>query len=172
MSGTPAPNHSGELYTILRTLKPEAIFFPKSTQPMTIQAFEDRYCTVAVKRFGDRQVRVIEGSRNINELRTHLAGFMIRKTKAQVLKDLPPMRFDTIPVSPKGMDVNAYADIIDPAMSDEDVLRALKRNRMPMSCASVPPSVPRRWMVPSSISRNGSATTRIRRRWSGHVAAP
>ena len=125
LSGTPAPNHAGELFTILRVLKPEATFFENTTQPMPLQAFEDRYCTVAVKRFGSRQIRVIEGSRNINDLRSKISGFMIRKTKAQVLKDLPPMRFDTIPVAPKG-DVSAYDDIINPSMTDEEVLRALK----------------------------------------------
>jgi SWI/SNF-related matrix-associated actin-dependent regulator 1 of chromatin subfamily A len=98
MSGTPAPNHQGELFPILHAIFPKAIegAFGKT---MKQYEFENVYCRVVNKRFNGRMVRVIEGSQNIETLRGKLAGFMVRKTKRAVLPDLPDMAFDIYPVS-------------------------------------------------------------------------
>lgn len=97
MSGTPAPNHAGELFPILKTLWPNVVRKPDGTA-MNQFEFENEYCEVVQKFFNSRQVRVIEGSKNIDKLRAKMAPYMIRARKADVLKELPPLSFDTLPV--------------------------------------------------------------------------
>jgi SNF2 family DNA or RNA helicase len=101
LSGTPAPNHAGELFTILRALYPQAAV-GSNGKPMNQWEFEERYCRVTSKRFGNGpSVRVIEGSRNIPELKARMSGFMMRVKKGEVLKELPPIRYDVIPLGVK-----------------------------------------------------------------------
>jgi SWI/SNF-related matrix-associated actin-dependent regulator 1 of chromatin subfamily A len=120
LSGTPAPNHAGELYPILRALHPSAIQAGRSV--MTQWEFEDVFCRVVSKRFGGGpSVRVIEGSKNLPELRRRLEGFMVRVRKEDVLKDLPPIRYDVVPLAVSSMAQPAMPDIVD----DDAFLRYL-----------------------------------------------
>lgn len=122
MSGTPAPNHAGELFTILKAVHPEF-------KGMNQFQYEDRYCKVVNKYFGKaRPIRVIEGSKNLDDLRKKMGpGYMIRRWKKDVMKDLPPMRFDTVPVEPSAaVDLSAFSGMLD-GLSDDDVLNALLR---------------------------------------------
>lgn len=97
LSGTPAPNHAGELYPILKALYPAALMV--GGKALQQWEFEDLFCIVTRKRFGTgRDVRVIEGSRNLPELKKRIAPFMLRVKKEDVLKDLPPVRYDVVPV--------------------------------------------------------------------------
>lgn len=107
MSGTPAPNHAGELFPILRALFPESIR-KRDGNPMKQYEFENTYCDIQNRWFGGRSVRVIEGSKNIDVLKSKMSPFMLRKTKKQVLKDLPDMMFDTYPIS--APDAPAWAE--------------------------------------------------------------
>lgn len=118
MSGTPTPNHAGELYSILFSVFPDTIRKPDGSL-MKIYEFENRYCRITGKWFGGRQVRVIEGSQNLDELRARLAPIMIRRRKVDVLKDLPEMSFDTYPVDAPG--APAWGEWAD--KSDDDLLR-------------------------------------------------
>jgi SNF2 family DNA or RNA helicase len=122
LSGTPAPNHSGELYPILKALYPSAIT-GSNGHPLLQWQFEDRYCRVEQKRFGmGRPIRVITGSRNTPELREKISPFMIRVKKQDVLKDLPPVRYDVVPI---GVDRYAAAQLPAlPPFSDEKGLLA------------------------------------------------
>jgi len=125
MSGTPAPNHAGELYPILATLFPEAIKRHDGT-PMKIYEFEDAFCDVKHKQFGGgRMIRVIEGSKNLDDLRRRIAPFMMRKKKVEVLKDLPEMTFDTYPIlapdAPVWGEHHHVSD--DDLLKDEHVMR-------------------------------------------------
>jgi SNF2 family DNA or RNA helicase len=98
MSGTPTPNHPGELFPILRTVFPETV--RKSDGKLMRQyEFEDRYCQVVQKWFGGRAVRTIEGAKNADVLRATIKPYFLRKTKKQVLPDLPDMTFDTFPIN-------------------------------------------------------------------------
>ena len=124
MSGTPAPNHAGELYTILRAIYPKAIL-KSSGAAMLEYEFQDAFCKVVSKRFGQGpSIRVIEGSRNMPELRRRMDGFMIRVRKADVLKDLPAIRWDVVPVQPK-LDSLAPLPAVPAGLSDEDLLKWL-----------------------------------------------
>ena len=123
MSGTPAPNHAGELYPILKALYPKALVDGGGKQLMQWQ-FEDRYCNVKLKKFGQSQpVRVIEGSKNLPELRSRISPFMLRVRKEMVLKDLPPVRYDVVPIGVNAALVNLPS--LPPFTSDDDLLRYL-----------------------------------------------
>jgi SWI/SNF-related matrix-associated actin-dependent regulator 1 of chromatin subfamily A len=64
--------------------------------------FEDRYCQVVQNWFGGRAVRTIEGAKNTDVLRATIRPYFLRKTKREVLPDLPDMTFDTFPIVAPG----------------------------------------------------------------------
>lgn len=99
MSGTPAPNHAGELYPILKTIFPDAITDQFTGRVLNRFEYEARYCNVVDKWFGGRSVRTIDGSKNLPDLRQRLASFFLRKRKKDVLKELPDMMFDSFPIA-------------------------------------------------------------------------
>lgn len=125
MSGTPAPNHAGELYPILRANYPKAIAH-SAGRPMTETEFQDAFCKVESKPFGPgRQgVRVITGSKNIPALRERMNGYMIRVKKEDVLVDLPPIRWDVVPVRPSS-DGFAALPSAPTGLSDDELLQWL-----------------------------------------------
>jgi len=126
MSGTPAPNHNGEMYPVLKALYPSAA--SSGSRLMYEWEFQDAFCKVVKRRFGPggREVRTIDGSKNTDELRKRMDGFMLRVRKEDVLKDLPPIRWDIVPV-------DADVDMQMPDMSrfdeisDEDLIDYLRR---------------------------------------------
>lgn len=97
LSGTPAPNNPAEIWPVIHALFPQAI--TRNDQVMDYWTFLNRYCTW---REGPHGVQ-ITGGRNLAELRKRLAPHFLRRKKAEVLSDLPPIRFETIPLSPEGM---------------------------------------------------------------------
>lgn len=124
MSGTPAPNHAGELYPILHALYPEALI-DGSGKTLAQWQFENLYCRVVEKRFGNgRPVRVIEGSKNIPALREKIASFMVRVKKETVLQDLPPVRYDVVPI---GVDTSATDKLptLPPFSNEKELLAYL-----------------------------------------------
>jgi SWI/SNF-related matrix-associated actin-dependent regulator of chromatin subfamily A-like protein 1 len=88
LTGTPTPNHAAELWTHLRALAPDTIKM-SSGKPMPYWTFVHRYCKVRDTGFGLQ----ILGGKNLDELRERIKPFMLRRTKEEVLKDLPPIRF-------------------------------------------------------------------------------
>jgi SWI/SNF-related matrix-associated actin-dependent regulator 1 of chromatin subfamily A len=97
MSGTPTPNHAGELFPILRRVFPETVR-KDDGKLMRQSEFEDTYCKVVNRWFGGRSVRTIEGSKNVEALRQRIGPHFMRKTKKDALPDLPDMTFDTYPI--------------------------------------------------------------------------
>jgi len=92
LSGTPMRNHAGDLYTLL------SICWPKGMR-MARHEYEERFCRVSHKYFGgSRPIRVVEGSKNLTQLKEMIAPFMMRVRKDQVFKDLPAIIWDQIPV--------------------------------------------------------------------------
>lgn len=89
LTGTPMPNHAGELYPHLRALLPEAVTSPRTGKPWTYYQFEASYCIVKSNGFGNQ----ILGSKNEAKLHEKMKDFMLRRRKSEVLKDLPPLRF-------------------------------------------------------------------------------
>ena len=81
LTGTPVLNRPRELYPILKTLASDRI------APYTSwEAFTQRYCGAFFDGFGLNT----KGASHIEELRNKLKGFMLRRTKAEVLPELPP----------------------------------------------------------------------------------
>jgi SWI/SNF-related matrix-associated actin-dependent regulator 1 of chromatin subfamily A len=98
MSGTPMPNHAGELHAILYALFPDVI---RKTDGRVMKQidFEDAYCIVENRWFTRaRPTRVVTGSKNLEDLRARLGPHVVRRKKKDVLKELPDMTFDTYPV--------------------------------------------------------------------------
>jgi SWI/SNF-related matrix-associated actin-dependent regulator 1 of chromatin subfamily A len=92
LSGTPMRNHAGDLYTLLSICWPAGVNMPR-------HAFEERFCKVSHRRFGGGpMVRVIDGSKNLDQLKTLIAPFMMRVRKEDVFKDLPAILWDSVPI--------------------------------------------------------------------------
>ena len=100
-------NHAGDLYTLLSVCWPQGI-------KMNRLAYEERFCKISHKYFGgSRPIRVVEGSKNLTQLKALIAPFMMRVRKGDVFKDLPAILWDQVPVP------------LDPAHlspADEDLL--------------------------------------------------
>lgn len=88
MTGTPITNRPHELYHVLKTL------FPRSVSDLSYINFLDRYCVYYINApFG----RVITGAKNQEELNIKLrSGFMVRRLKKDVLKQLPSKQYQII----------------------------------------------------------------------------
>ena len=86
LSGTPILNKPIELWHLLHILDPQA--WPLKSR----MAYALRYCAAYQKRIGKKSVWDVSGSSNLGELRQLLAPIMIRRLKADVLKELPPKR--------------------------------------------------------------------------------
>lgn len=85
LSGTPILNRPVELWTLVHFLAPEE--FDK------FKPFSRRYCKPTRSRFGWEYT----GSDNLDELHERLAStIMVRRTKAEVLPELPPKRRQVI----------------------------------------------------------------------------
>src|SRR4029077_18250754 len=73
LSGTPMRNHAGDLYTLLAVCWPDGLLLPSGAL-MSRTQYEERFCRVTHKTFGgSRMIRVIEGSKNLEVLKTMIA---------------------------------------------------------------------------------------------------
>ena len=135
LSGTPMKNHAGDLYTLLSICYPGALALP-GRPVMSRFDYEERFCRVTHRSFGGRMVRVIEGSKNLEQLKQRIAPFMMRVRKDDVFKDLPPIIWDTIPVPldtsmMTAVDLAKLTDAVDLMLDTPDdvadVLRAMGR---------------------------------------------
>lgn len=94
LTGTPMPNNPSELWTHLRGLAPERIYLPGTQRPMNWWQFRDRYCVLAVTRFGEK----IVGAKNVDELKERMRGFSLRRLKRDHLS-LPPVLWGTVAIT-------------------------------------------------------------------------
>lgn len=85
LSGTPMPSNASQIYTHLKSAGLAA-------EPYYDFLF--RYTTGYEASYG----YTITGHRNIEELKARLAPFMLRRTKEEILPDLPPLFFQTVTV--------------------------------------------------------------------------
>lgn len=132
MSGTPCPNHPGELYALLLALYPPPLLLSPDHNGrraiMSYQSFLNRFCVVVD---GPRynQFKVV-GARNMNQLREMLRPFALRRTLKEVLPELPPLRFSTVALDPADVDVEeietdaeveALREIIEAACAQDEL---------------------------------------------------
>lgn len=90
LTGTPTPNNPSEMWPMLRAVMPGAI--AGASKPLSYWQFINRYCLLRDNGFG---AEIVKG-RNLSELRTRIAPYVLRRKKDDVLKDLPPIRFDQL----------------------------------------------------------------------------
>ena len=91
LTGTPVLNRPIELYPILKTLHYESI-----KQYGSYVQFALRYCGA----FSDKYGLWDKGATNLPELKKKLEGFMLRRTKDEVLTQLPEKIVSHIPIPP------------------------------------------------------------------------
>lgn len=90
LTGTPALNRPRELYPILKTMGGSKILGGYDTVPK----FAQRYCGAFFDGYGLNT----KGASHIDELAEKLKGFMLRRTKKEVLPELPPVITNYIPL--------------------------------------------------------------------------
>jgi len=84
VTGTPIMNRVDELWSILNRLYP--------TKYTSYWNFVDKYCEVTETRFGKK----ITGTKNLEQLKQELAPIMIRRTKEEIMEDLPDKSYQKI----------------------------------------------------------------------------
>jgi SNF2 family DNA or RNA helicase len=123
LSGTPMRNHAGDLYTLVSICWPQGLNQP-SGRTMSRTEFEDQFCRVNYRAFGGRGLtRVIEGSKNLEQLKALLKPFMMRVRKEDVFKDLPAILWDQVPVP-----LDATHLSLEDANKLDTIVRAIMRN--------------------------------------------
>jgi SNF2 family DNA or RNA helicase len=128
LTGTPVLNHAADLWPTLHALAPETITV-QNGKPLDYLQFMDRFCVV------DLSGRIV-GSKRTDELHQRLLPFMHRRTKSQVLKDLPSLTYaetflppDTpIAPGPKAQLQTLTGNLFTLGMSDDEFLGALRSN--------------------------------------------
>ncbi|MBO4228046.1 DEAD/DEAH box helicase [Bradyrhizobium neotropicale] len=119
LTGTPTPNNPSELWPMLRAVMPDSIRRPLKVEaapgkvdgtalrsgavidnkgkPLAYWPFVERFCVTQDTGFG---IKIVRG-KNLPELKERIAPFILRRKKDEVLKDLPPIRFDTLALDGK-----------------------------------------------------------------------
>ena len=118
LSGTPMPNHPGELWTIMRYIWPE---IPQKLNITNAWEWFDRFCRWSPTQYGPR----VHGTKNKEVLLGSLAQIMRRRTIESVGLQLPPLRVD-VSLLPKtdSLNLSAYADA---AAEDAPAMSTLRR---------------------------------------------
>lgn len=104
LSGTPAPNGPDELWTVIHALFPKALIH--NGKVLDYWSFLRRFCRYYQGPYGIK----ITGGRNISELRARLRPYLLRRTKSQVLRELPELRISSITLDPKTL-IKELSDI-------------------------------------------------------------
>ncbi len=108
LTGTPTPNNPSELWPMLRAVMPGAVGREHMAgKPHTFWTFVEKYCVTQDTGFG---IKIVRG-KNLGELKERISPFVLRRKKDEVLKDLPPIRFDTLALEgkwPKEYDAESW----------------------------------------------------------------
>lgn len=114
LTGTPAPNHPGEIWTHMRALAPNLIT-DGTGRAASYMSFLHRYCVVQETTYGPKVV----GGRNFDELRAKLKPWVLQRKKADVLKDLPEMLFSEVSVEAPCLSIEKRAALFDDARAQD-----------------------------------------------------
>ena len=109
LTGTPLENHLGELYNIVNIVKPG--FFGRYNED-----FLSKY-TLKLSGAGWQNSRPIINPDNLPELRRELRNISIRRTKSQVLKQLPALTMQYVYTEPARNQKMIY-DILQTSLSE------------------------------------------------------
>lgn len=89
LTGTPLMNNVEELWSLLHFINPYKF--------SNYWAFRNKYCImkeITTKATG-RKIKLVVGYKNLDYLQKQIAGLMLRRTKADTLKELPPKTYET-----------------------------------------------------------------------------
>lgn len=102
LTGTPAPNHAGELWPLLYTF---------GVTKLSYDSWVERYCTYYTAAHGKQ----ITGTRNIRipELRELLSKVMLRRKKKDVMKELPPILYSDVVIEASPFDLETTPSFFD-----------------------------------------------------------
>lgn len=109
LSGTPSPNHPGELWPMLYT------FGALKDKPFAkYDDFVEKFCVLSELRTGNTIRKRITGARvqNIPELKSILNPVMLRRRKEEVMSDLPPINYTHIVVAPGEVDIEVEPSFV------------------------------------------------------------
>lgn len=129
LTGTPVKNRPKDFYVLLKVLAPEVI------HPfLSYEEYAKRYCGGFYDSYG---VLNDKGASNIEELSERLNTFMLRRTKEEVLKELPPVVEKIVPLemTPEIMEVleneeNLLEDINEYSPNSELGIQAAIRRQL------------------------------------------
>lgn len=122
LTGTPMPNHAGELWPMLRGLWPDRC-------PYGFEAFRDRFCETRWDYHRNDWKIVGNKKDRLPELRAMLDGIVLRRLKKDHLKDLPAIRWETVILPPGTVSKELTAlDKQFSAMPAEEVLATLQQH--------------------------------------------
>lgn len=133
LSGTPAPNHAGELWILLFTF---------GVTKLSYSAWVERYCETIATGFGDGYKIVGTKRERISELRELLAKVMLRRTMREVRPEVHEPLFSNYVVEPGSVDGLINLDlelhdalnrqrglvggVLNQSMTDDEKLRMLE----------------------------------------------
>ena len=125
LTGTPAPNHPGELWPILFTF---------GGTKLNYLAFVEKFCAVKIIRLPNRTITNIAGTnlRRSDELRSLLIQHMYRKTLSEVSIQLPAISYETITIPGGSVDwegEKAWANYAVPSDRSKELFAILERER-------------------------------------------
>lgn len=133
LTGTPVLNRPVELYPHFKALVPE-ILGPYSSY----RRYADRYCAAYENKWG----LDVSGASNLGELSQKLEGFMLRRLKKDVLKELPDKTYQTILLpSTKTQQAMARKERMGYEQNKESVLGELASLRRQSGLAKIPQAV-------------------------------
>lgn len=122
LSATPVLNHAGELFPALRSLVPHRI------EQASYDSFTRKYCvfkqrTVRTRGGRTKTIETISGTNPATraDLARRIKGLWYKRTKKQVLPDLPPMTIVVRPIPVDKVDGEVLAKV---RSEDADELRA------------------------------------------------
>lgn len=125
LSGTPAPNHAGELWPLLFTF---------GRTRLKYEEFITRFCTFYRHRTAYSEQLRITGTNELKipELREILKPIILRRKKEEVMKELPPIVFEDFVVSPGPVDLGAESSFVHyvyPVDRRKELFEKLERER-------------------------------------------
>lgn len=93
LSGTPIPNHPGDLFPMMRALCPDRL----DSECMSHRAFMRRYCVTRMKNVSRwTKIEIVVASRNLDELKARLDGFWLKRTQQDV--GIQPPIYEILPI--------------------------------------------------------------------------
>ena len=126
LTGTPAPNNASELWTHL--------FSAGATQE-PFYDFMFRYCTGFQGSYGFQ----ITGVKNAEELRALMAPVLLRRTKEEVMTELPPIRYQQVTVERRDVDLAAVFKERPPQEVQEEIKVADQTLRQALEAVAAGP---------------------------------